>query len=213
MTTMTTTRPTFQPLADVPALPRPGTPRLVRIPARRCLQVDGKGAPADEAFKAAMGALYGTAYTLKFALKKAGRVTKVGALEGLWARTDDAPFPVQPDHPADPSKWLWTVLIEVPPEATDAEVQAAMESARAKRPSEAFERLRFGLLPAEDVVEVMHVGPYATEPATIELMQATMHAAGVLAVGPHHEIYLGNPNLAAPEKLRTILRQAVEPEG
>jgi hypothetical protein len=202
MATTTTTRPIFQPLADVPALPRPGTPRLVRIPARRCLQVDGKGAPADEVFKGAMGALYGTAYTLKFALKKDGRVTKVGALEGLWARTDGAPFPVQPDHPADPSKWVWTVLIEVPSEA-----------AGAKRPSEAFARLRFGWLPEEDVVEVMHVGPYATEPATIELMQATMHAAGMQAVGPHHEIYLGNPNLTAPEKLRTILRQAVEPEG
>lgn len=208
--TTTTTRPTFEPLAG---LPRPGVPRLVAVPVRRCFQADGAGAPAGEAFKQAMAALYGTAYTLKFSLKKAGRVAKVAALEGLWARTDGAPFPVGPDHPVDPSTWRWTVLMEVPAEATDREVQAAIDAARAKHPSEAFERLRFGWLDAENVVEAMHVGPYATEPATLDLMQGTMRAARLRPVGPHHEIYLGNPNLTAPQRLRTVLRQQVVPEG
>jgi len=29
--------------------------------------------------------------------------------------------------------------------------------------------------------------------------------------GRHHEIYLGDPRTSAPDKLRTILRQPIEP--
>jgi hypothetical protein len=210
MTTTTTTRPTFAPLAG---LPRPGIPRLVAIPGRRCLQVDGEGEPGNEAFQRAIGALYGTSYTLHFALKKAGRSARIPALEGLWKRTDGTPLLPTTDHPADPAAWRWTLLMEIPPEATDAEVEAAIEAARTKRPNVAFDRLRVGWLEAATVVEAMHVGPYATEPATIGQMHETMRDAGLRPVGRHHEIYLGDPRRSAPERLRTILRQGVEPEG
>lgn len=209
-TISTATRPTFMPLTG---LPRPGTPRLVAVPARRCLLVDGEGAPAGEAFQQAMGVLYGTAYTLHFAVKKTGRVTRIPALEGLWEHTDDASYPAQADHLVDPAKWRWTLLMEIPAEATDGEVQAAIDAARAKRPSDVFERLRFGWLDEVTVVEAMHVGPYATEPGTFDLMAETLRAAHLRPVGRHHEIYLGNPLRSAPERLRTILRQAVEPES
>jgi hypothetical protein len=61
----------------------------------------------------------------------------------------------------------------------------------------------------------MHLGPYATEPATLETMQAFMAANGLQdRVGPlggkHHEIYLGDPRKAAPDKLKTVLRHPVE---
>ena len=212
--TTTMTRPIFEPLAG---LPRPGTPRLVTVPARRCLQVDGEGAPGSEAFQQAIGALYGSSYTLHFALKKTGRATRIPALEGLWERTDGAPFApptgTPGDEASDPAAWRWTLLMEVPLETTDAEVEAAIDVARSKRPSQAFERLRIGSRPASNVVEALHVGPYATEPVTIAAMQARMREAGLRPVGPHHEIYLGDPRRSAPERLRTILRQAVEAEG
>jgi hypothetical protein len=34
---------------------------------------------------------------------------------------------------------------------------------------------------------------------------------GLRERGKHHEVYLGDPRRAAPEKLRTVLRQPVEP--
>ena len=62
-------------------------------------------------------------------------------------------------------------------------------------------------------VQATHVGPYATEPATIERMQAFMAANKVQDnVGPkgkHHEIYLGDPRRTAPAKLKTLLRHPV----
>ena len=36
---------------------------------------------------------------------------------------------------------------------------------------------------------------------------------GLEMTGTRHEIYLGDPRRAAPEKLRTILRQPVRPAG
>ena len=60
----------------------------------------------------------------------------------------------------------------------------------------------------------MHIGPYATEPATIEQMRAFALENGYQDnVGPngmHHEIYIGDPRKAAPEKLKTVLRHPLE---
>ena len=52
----------------------------------------------------------------------------------------------------------------------------------------------------------MHVGPYATERASIERLHAAVAEAGLQLRGRHHEIYLGNPRASPPERLRTILR-------
>ena len=49
------------------------------------LTVEGRGAPAGEAFEAAMGAMYGMAFTIKMTRKFAGKGDyKVCHLEGLW---------------------------------------------------------------------------------------------------------------------------------
>ena len=63
-------------------------------------------------------------------------------------------------------------------------------------------------------VQVMHIGPYATEPATVERMRAFAQENGYRDLvgrgGKHHEIYLGDPRKADPAKLKTVLRHPVE---
>jgi hypothetical protein len=58
---------------------------------------------------------------------------------------------------------------------------------------------------------VLHVGPYAEERPTIERLHAAIAAAGLRPRGRHHELYLGDPRRSAPERLRTLIRQPVEP--
>ena len=58
-------------------------------------------------------------------------------------------------------------------------------------------------------VQIMHIGPYATEPATIEKMHGWAAENGYRLAGRHHEIYLGDPRRADPEKLKTVLRHGV----
>jgi hypothetical protein len=59
--------------------------------------------------------------------------------------------------------------------------------------------------------QVLHVGPYASEGPTIIRLHQGITAAGYRPRGKHHEIYLGDPRRSAPERLRTILRQPIEP--
>ena len=63
-------------------------------------------------------------------------------------------------------------------------------------------------------VQTMHIGPYATELATVERMQIFMQENGyrdrVGLGGKHHKIYLGDPRQADPSKLKTVLRHPVE---
>ncbi len=66
-------------------------------------------------------------------------------------------------------------------------------------------------------MQVMHIGPYADEPATVERMQAFAEENGyrdrVGLGGKHHEIYLGDPRQADPARLKTALRHPVEKIG
>jgi hypothetical protein len=189
--------------------PRKGIIRFVDVPERRCLMIDGEGEPGGPAFQEAIDALFGTAYTLKFALKHESIETKVGYLEGLWRRVGVATDVPPSETTPGPSAWSWTLLIELPEAATDADVTSAIENAWTRHPSMAMGRLRIGSLREGAVVEAMHVGPYATEPETIGRMLEAAEAVGLRPIGPHHEIYIGDPNRAQPENLRTVLRQPV----
>ncbi len=200
------TRPKF----TVPeGWPRAGTIRFVEVPERRCLMIDGQGDPAGPDFQDAIAALFGTAYTLKYALKHEGIETRVGCLEALW-RQVGAPAGTPLTEPVtDPTAWSWTAFMELPDEASEEAVAAAIEGAWIKHPSMAMGRLRIERWREGPVVEAMHIGPYASEPETIGRMLAAAEAVGLHPTGDHHEIYIGDPNRSAPEKLRTVLRQPV----
>jgi hypothetical protein len=58
-------------------------------------------------------------------------------------------------------------------------------------------------------VQVLHIGPYAAEAPTVERLIAFAEANRLEITGRHHEIYLGDPNRAAAEKLKTVLRYGV----
>ncbi len=59
-------------------------------------------------------------------------------------------------------------------------------------------------------VQIMHTGPYVAEAATIKMLHDFIHENGYQFNGRHHEIYLSDPRRAAPEKMKTIIRQPVK---
>ena len=192
--------------------PKPGAVELIDVPAFTFLAIDGRvepgQKPGDSAdFQAAVGALYGAAYTLKFTFRKRAVDPvdfPVMALEGLWSSE------LLDDDPARQEPWDYTLLILVPDEVTEADLAAAVTSIRAKRgDNPALARLRLKRFAEGPCVQALHVGPYATEPETMTRMRAFAAAGGCTLQGPHHEIYLGDPRRADPAKLRTVLRQPV----
>jgi hypothetical protein len=69
--------------------------------------------------------------------------------------------------------------------------------------------LRLEQLTEGFAAQILHLGPYAAEGPTIERLHAFIAAHGFRPLGKHHEIYLGDPRRAAPERLRTIVRQPI----
>jgi hypothetical protein len=101
------------------------------------------------------------------------------------------------------------------PEVITAEVfEEAHEQVRKKKgDSDMLSKIRLAHFEEGLCVQTMHVGPYATEPATIERMKEFMTTNGLKDnVGPngrHHEIYLSDPRKASPDKMKTVLRHPV----
>lgn len=188
----------------------------VQVPDLQFAMIDGaieKGqAPGTSPrFQEATQALYGLAYTLKFMLKK--RKTNavdypVMALEGLWW-VEDGKFDITVKD-----NWLYTLMIMQPDIITmDLFEQAREQVRRKKGDSKSLSKARLAHFEEGLCVQVMHIGPYAAEPATIERMQEFMKENGLKDnVGPcgkHHEIYLSDPRKAAPDKMKTVLRHPV----
>ncbi len=188
--------------------------RFVYVPYRRYFMVEGDARPGSDQFQAAIGSLYPVAYALHFALKRRGVVARVGMIEGLYWVGEPGPIELErfaETSPSAPLPMSWRLMIAVPDEATEEEVDAAVDEVRHRGSAsgEQLDRMRCrGWLEGE-AAQIMHVGPYDAEyPTEARLCQA-MADAGLRARGCHHEIYLSQPS-APPEKTRTLLRQPVE---
>ena len=66
-------------------------------------------------------------------------------------------------------------------------------------------------------VQVMHIGSYDDEPATIAAMEGYAAKNGFVTdindTRRHHEIYLSDPRKTAPEKLKTVIRLPIKKNG
>lgn len=180
-------------------------PMVVDVPPLQVLSLAGEGAPAADAFQHAVNALYTCAYTIKFHAKKhLGFDYPVMPLEALWWMADESPG----WDTARPEGWAWRAFIVVPEQVTEALLDELRAGCMAKAPAAAqvhVERFAEGRS-----LQMLHVGPYATEPLALAAMEAFARDHGLVFRGRHHEIYLGDPRRSAPEKLRTILRHPVE---
>lgn len=185
---------------------------VVDVPCFHFLRIEGQIEsglrPGDSpSFDAAIQAIYGAAYTLKFSLK--GRAESpidypVMPLEGLWW-TESGAYDLQ-----KPEGWKYTLLILQPEQITTELLDEALEKLRKKKPSPALAQLRLAEFSEGRCIQTMHIGPYADEMRTIQKMDEFAATQGYRMHGKHHEIYLGDPRRAQPDRMKTILRHPIE---
>lgn len=190
---------------------------LVQVPNLQFAIIDGaieKGSEPGKSpsFAQATETLYSLSYTLKFMFKKR-KVNAIDypvmALEGLWW-VEDGFFDITVKD-----NWFYTLMIMQPEIVTPEIFEEAREQVRKKKgESEMLIQARLTHFEEGLCVQTMHIGPYATEPATLDRMHEFMTESGLKdRVGPlggkHHEIYISDPRKAAPDKMRTILRHPV----
>lgn len=192
----------------------PRKPTLVDVPAMSFVAVRGKGDPNDPdgAYQQALQQLYAVSYTIKMSPKAGHDIDGyfayvVPPLEGFWQieGLDGMDYSRKAD-------FEWISCIRLPEFVTREEFDWAIAEATRKKKLDLsaveFMRVEEGLC-----VQCLHVGPYDSEPATVEAMHAFAAEQGLAldfsSTRRHHEIYLSDSRRTAPEKLRTVIRHPV----
>jgi hypothetical protein len=184
-----------------------GKPVVVKVPEMNFIMIDGEGDPnTSHEYVDAIETLYPISYTIKFTCKnKYGKDFGVMPLEGLWWTKNMADFSAE-----DKSNWQWTAMIMQPAVVTEDMFNKAIAQVQEKKSLASLGKVRFEAYDEGRAAQVLYVGPYSDEGATIqELHEFIKLQGGVLenSTKHHHEIYLGDPRRTDPAKLKTILRQ------
>jgi len=169
------------------------------------LTILGKGEPAGIEFTEAIEALYPLAYGIKKNYKNQEMDFAVPKLEGLWwvnSKKNALEIPR--------SEWHWKLLIRMPDFVRAENFEQAKINVIKKKGIEKIKEIQFEKITERKCVQIMHIGPYSSEPETINQLKEFMKKNGLVENGLHHEIYLSDPRKTAPEKMKTILRQPVK---
>lgn len=178
---------------------------VVDVPPMNFLTITGQGNPnSSQIYQDAVEALYSVAYTVKFMVKKGdlGVDFVVMPLEGLWWVPDMSQFSME-----DKDAWLWQMMIMQPEFVTAEMIAEAKAQVKKKKGLAAVDQLKFEVYDEGTGVQILYTGPYADEGPTIQRLHEHVWQQGGELSGKHHEIYLSDPRRAAPERLKTVIRQ------
>ena len=190
-------------------------PEIVNVPKANYIAVRGTGDPNEEggAYQKAISILYGVAYTLKMSYKTGYKIGGffeyvVPPLEGFWWQENSDGI-----NYADKASFHWISVIRLPGFVSEKDLEWAKETVAKKKKidcsSAEFLTVEEGLC-----VQIMHLGAFDDEPATIAIMDAYIRENGyVNDMGGkrlHHEIYLSDARKIAPEKWKTIIRHPIK---
>lgn len=187
-------------------------PEIVEIENAHFISITGKGDPSERPFVERIEAMYPVAYALKFAFKDQGKDFVVSKLEGLWW-FDEQKFSgmnIKTSATQIPrSEWEYRLLIRMPDFVLESDFEKAKKAVVEKKGNALINELEFYTLHEGKCVQMLHVGPFSTEPESLEIIGEFMAEHRLGRNGLHHEIYLSDFRKTAPEKLKTILREPV----
>ena len=190
-------------------------PEILTVPKMNYIAVRGKGNPNEEggAYQNAISVLYAVAYTLKMSYKTDYKIEGffeyvVPPLEGFWWQEDNAGV----DY-TDKSKFNWISVIRLPDFVSQKDFDWAVETASKKKrldcSSAEFLSIDEGMC-----VQMMHLGAFDDEPATVAIMDEYIKQNGYTndmnKDRLHHEIYLSDARKVAPDKWKTVIRHPIK---
>ena len=192
-------------------------PEIVTVPRANFIAVRGQGDPNAEggAYQQAIGVLYALAYTLKMSYKTDYRIQGffdyvVPPLEGFWRQEG-----VEGIDYGNKAAFQWTSVIRLPDFVTEKDLAWAVETTEKKKKLDcsaaAFLTVDEGLC-----VQILHLGPFDEEPASVALMDAYIRERGYVndlsEQRQHHEIYLSDARKVEPARWKTVIRHPIRKE-
>ena len=189
-------------------------PSIIDVPAMNYIAVRGKGDPNEEGgdYKKAIEILYSVAYTIKMSKKGTHEIEGyfdfvVPPLEGFWWQDG-----VEGVDYSDKSSFNWISVIRMPVFVTKEEFEWAVKEAEKKKKIDCS-KAEFITITEGECVQMLHIGSYDDEPATVAVMDDYIEKMGYKndfsATRLHHEIYLSDVRKTAPEKLKTVIRHPI----
>ena len=190
-------------------------PEIVTVPKANYIAIRGKGDPNEVcgAYQQAISVLYAVAYTLKMSYKTDHKIEGffeyvVPPLEGFWWQDgiDGIDYTVK-------APFNWISVIRLPELRTQKDFEWAVETATKKKKldcsSAELMTIDEGLC-----VQIMHLGSFDDEPATIALIDEYLEKNGyvndITKTRLHHEIYLSDARRVVPEKWKTVIRHPIK---
>ncbi len=189
-------------------------PEIVTVPKANYIAVRGNGDPNEEGgtYQQAVGMLYAVAYTLKMSYKTDHRIKGfyeyvVPPLEGFWWQDG-----INGADYSDKSTFNWVSVIRLPDFVTKDDLDWAVKTAGAKKKIDCS-KVEFLTVDEGVCVQIMHIGSYDDEPASVAQMDEYVEQNGYVndlnAERLHHEIYLSDPRKSTPNKMKTVIRHPV----
>lgn len=190
------------------------TPEIVTVPKVNYLAVRGKGNPNEEggAYQQAVGILYAIAYTIKMSYKGSHKIDcffkfVVPPLEGFWWQDN-----VKGVDYGNKDSFNWISVIRLPDFVTKNEFDWAVAEAAEKKKLDCS-KAEFLTLYEGLCVQIMHIGSFDDEPATVAIMDQYLRENGytndMTDTRLHHEIYLSDARKVEPLKWKTIIRHPI----
>ncbi len=189
-------------------------PEIVTVPPASFIAVRGSGDPNEEggAYQKAVGILYAVAYTLRMSRKADHRIEGffdyvVPPLEGFWQQdgVDGVDYTRK-------EVFRWISVIRLPDFIAREDFRWAVDEASRKKKVDCS-AAEFLTVDEGLCVQIMHMGPFDDEPATVALMDEYLTANGYVndfsETRRHHEIYLSDARRVPPEKWRTVIRHPI----
>lgn len=186
-------------------------PELIYVPEQKFLMIDGEGNPNNNEFSERVKVLYSLPYVIRM-MPKRGYTPEgyfeytVYPLEGLWDLTEKG----RKLDRLNKDELLYTIMIRQPDFVTEEVVDKAFEIARKKEPHSLLDKVYFGTIEDGLSVQMLHIGPYDTEPQSFEMMKKFIEENNLeIKTLRHREIYLSDARKVEPAKLKTVLRYTV----
>ena len=190
-------------------------PQIVNVPKANYIAIRGQGNPNEEggAYKQAIGILYAVAYTLKMSYKTDYKIDGfyeyvVPPLEGFWWQDGICGV----DY-SKKDEFNWISIIRLPDFITRENFDWAVKTASEKKKIDCS-KAEFLTIEEGLCVQIMHIGSFDDEPASLEKMDKYLEENGYEKdfsdTRLHHEIYLSDPRKSTPDKQKTVIRHPVK---
>lgn len=195
---------------------RPTTkPALIDVPQMQFITASGHGDPNQSGgqYQQCLQQLYTIAYTIKMSKMGTHQIDDyfdfvVPPLEGFWWQPGVKGVDYQHKE-----QFHFISAIRMPEFVTPEVLEWAIAEAAHKKQVDCS-AVKLTTITEGKCAQVMHIGPYDDEPATIAKLQQFVAAQGLSLdysdQRHHHEIYLSDPRRVKPERMKTVIRIPVK---